>query len=281
MEEYMGTQFWWFYDVLILTIAACLLYNAVERGFNKLVFRLAGFLLAFVIGFFVSPPLSEFAYGAVFREKVTTQIQTKLEETEFFEAMASGLRQKFPDSEYGTMDKSTLLKSLQNGQTDSMQAEAAAGVLQPLLAHAVTTFPQEKLQDYFAENETAFRDFLNFMQAENYADAAVSLESGYFLSYYQKLISMVIFLLLELVVLIIVGIISAMAGDVEQFMHVSRFDRILGLLVGLIEIACVLVSVVVAVRLIVLATDNMMMLFNEQVIAETKLFRLLYQCLPD
>ncbi len=280
MEEYMGTQFWWFYDVLILTIAACLLYNAVERGFNKLVFRLAGFLLAFVIGFFASSPLAEFAYRAVFKENITVQIQTKLEETDFFEAMTSGLRQKFPDSEYAKIDKATLLSTLQSGEINNMYEEAAAGVLQSLLINVVTPFPQEKMQDYFAGDQSTFRQFLIFMQEGNFSEAAGILENGYFASFYQKLISMVVFLLLEAVVLIIAGIISAMAGDVEQFMHVSRFDRILGLLVGIIEIACVLISLVVAVRLVIAATDNMMMLFNEQTIAETKIFRLLYQWVP-
>ena len=277
----MGTQFWWFYDVLIVTIAACLLYNAVERGFNKLVFRLAGFALAFVVGYFASTPLTDIAYRTLYSEKVTTQVQTNLEEKDFYEAMASTLRQKFPESEYRSTDKLQLIKALQDGQMNSMYAQAAASVLETSLANAVDLYPQQSLQDYFAENETVLRDFLNYMQEEQFAEAAGTLENGYFSSFYQKLIRMVLFVLLEVVVLIIVGIISAMAGDVEQFMHVSRFDRILGLLVGLIEVAVVLVSVAVAVRLIIMATDNMMMLFNEQTIAETKLFRLLYQCLPE
>ncbi len=277
----MGTQFWWFYDVLIVTIAACLLYNAVVRGFNKLVFRLAGFTLAFVVGFFASTPLADFAYRAIFKEKVTAQVQTELEEMNFFDVMASGLRQKYPESEYGKIDKQQLLKLLQDGQMNSMYAEVTASVLEPSLSHDLSPFPQQKMQDYFAENETAFQDFLNFMREEQYTEAAGILENGYFASFYQKLIRMVLFILLVVVVLSIGGIISALAGDVEQFMHVSRFDRLLGLMVGLIEIACVLFSVVITVRLIIASTDNMMILFNEQTIAETKLFRLLYQCIPN
>lgn len=273
----MGTEFWWFYDVLILTIAACLLYNAVERGFNKLVFRLAGFVLSFVIAFFASAPLGNLAYRSIFKDNITTQIQTDITETDYFEAMAATLRRQFPQSEYADMDRQQLIASLQDGQMNSSYAQAAGSVLQTQLSQSISLFPQQTLEEFAVENEAVMHAFLTALIGEDAERASDNLEANYFESFYQKQIRMAVFLLIELVVLIIVGIISAMAGDVEEFMHVSVFDRLLGAMVGLVEIACVLFSVVIAVRLIVMSTDNMMILFNEPTIAATQLFRFLYQ----
>ena len=41
----MGTQFWWFYDVLAVSISVGVLYVAVQKGINKTMFPLIGFLV--------------------------------------------------------------------------------------------------------------------------------------------------------------------------------------------------------------------------------------------
>ncbi len=276
----MGTQFWWFYDVLIVTIAAGLLYNALVKGFNKLVFQLVGFVLAFVIGFFGSRYLAAPTYRQMFQENVISNVQTELETMDLFETMASVIRQKHPDSEYAQADKQTLIEeSLHNNGGSAVHVEAAAAVIDSQLSNIISPYPQQPLQDYFTERAEIFGQFISSAAGEDYHSAAICLADGYFSPYYQNIIRMVLFLLLEVVVLIIVGIISGMAGDLEQFMHIRRFDRALAVPVGLIEIACVLISFVVAVKLIVAATDNMMLLFNEETISETKIFQLLYQYL--
>ncbi len=275
----MGTQFWWFYDVLIVTIAAGLLYNAVAKGFNKLVFQLVGFVLAFVVGFFGSGLLCEPTYRMIFQENTVLEVQTELESMDFREALASSVRQNAPDSEYARMETQKLIEDLQNNGASEVHREACASVLHSQLSKTISPYPQQTLQVYFSENTEGFGQFLSAAVNGDYHAAAAWLEEGYFRPFYQLMIRMVLFLLLEVVVLIIVGIIAGMTGNTEHLMHIRRFDRVLAVPVGLIETACVLISLVVAVKLIVSATDNMMLLFNEETISETKLFRLLYQYL--
>ena len=56
-----------------------------------------------------------------------------------------------------------------------------------------------------------------------------------------------------------------------------RGNHILAFPIGLVQAAAVLIAVTVAVRLIVLGTGNMMILFNQETIDKTMLFHYLYE----
>jgi hypothetical protein len=105
------------------------------------------------------------------------------------------------------------------------------------------------------------------------------LEENYLHPAYQPLVRMGVFLLLETVVLIIFGIISSMAGNLEEQMHIRRGNHLLAIPVGLVEAACVLIMLTVAVKLLICLTDSQMILFNEATVERSKLFRLLYDAL--
>ena len=53
----MGTQFWWFYDVLIIAVAAGLLYNAAAKGLNKMIFPLVLFIFPSIFVIVLLPAL--------------------------------------------------------------------------------------------------------------------------------------------------------------------------------------------------------------------------------
>lgn len=273
----MGTQFWWFYDVLILVIAAGLLYNAVARGFSRLIFRLAGFVLAFAAGAFGSGALALPAYNMLYRENIIAAVQMECETLDLFGEMETYIRQNAADSELAGFDRSALMENTEGCYTSPVYTEAAAAVLDPQLSAKITPYPQRPLQDFLAQETVYSEPFLSEYAAGNYAAAAAMLEEGCFRPYYTEMVRMALFLLLELVVLIIAGIISSMAGNLEQQMHIRKFNRILAVPVGLVEVFCVIVSLTVAVQLVVMATDNMMLLFNEDTIAKTKLFQLIYE----
>lgn len=270
----MGTQFWWFYDVLILAIAAVLFYHAVSKGFNKMVFHLVGCILAFVIGIFGSGFLAEPVYNMLFRDAITAEVQVVFEETDLYEEMASYAREQYPESEFADADREMMM---QYEEGTPIYTEASAAVLEPLLVQKITPHPQRSLHDFFISEKVYFTEMLAAEADDNPAEAAAQLEKGYFRPFYVALMQMGLFLLLEIVVVIIVGIISGMAGSLEELMHIRKCNRLLAVPVALIEIFIVEISVTVAVKLIAVATNNMMLLFNQETINETMLFKFIFE----
>lgn len=274
----MGTQFWWFYDVLMLALTAGLLYNAIAKGFNKMVFQLVGFVLAFVIGFFGSGYLAEPAYDMLYREQITNTLHAAYEAPALYEAAAQGMQKNLPD---GAQADSAYLQEtaaaiLEGEEAPQWFAAAIGNAADMLIGSRISPSPEKTIGDLFTENPEVLRAFLEADAAGDAALVADRLERSYVRPYYIEMVKMAIFLLLQIVVLIVVGVIAGMAGNLEQHMHIRKFNRALAVPVGLIEVASVLIFFAVAVKLAVMATDNMMLLFNEETIAETKIFQLIY-----
>ncbi|MCL2072007.1 MAG: hypothetical protein FWH07_07230 [Oscillospiraceae bacterium] len=58
----MGTQFFWFYDILLAAILLGVVYMAVRIGFVKKVAGIVGVILAFTVAMGVSAPVAELVY---------------------------------------------------------------------------------------------------------------------------------------------------------------------------------------------------------------------------
>ncbi len=275
----MGTQFWWFYDVLVLALAAGLLYNAIAKGFNKLVFQLAGFVLAFVVGFFGSGYLAQPAYDVLYREQIRTTLTAAYDVSAFYETAAQGIQKNQPDGAPAQADavflQETAAAVLAGEEAPQWFITAIGSAADIMLGSQISPSPDRTISDLFAEDPEALSAFLE--AAGDAAQAADSLERSYVRPDYTQMLKMALFLLLQVVVLIVVGVISGMAGNLEEQMHIRKFNRALAVPVGLIEAASMLLFFAVAVKLAVMATDNMMLLFNEETVAETKLFRLIYR----
>jgi hypothetical protein len=70
----MGTQFFWFYDVLLVAIFLGLVYKCTRQGFAGGIVSFAGSLLAFVIALGISAPLSAHIYDTFVAPGVSDKI---------------------------------------------------------------------------------------------------------------------------------------------------------------------------------------------------------------
>lgn len=270
----MGTEFWWFYDVLTLTIAAGLLYHAAAKGFNKLIFQLVGTVLAFAAGFFGSGWLAEPVYSGIFCENNITVIRAEHEITDINAAVLEQAQRLYPEQTAELTEQEleqSIIQAKEGGTYPDWMPSAVGAAAEQMMTDALSPKPEKNLQMFIAENPQLMADVLASSDT-----AAQVLEREYYRPYYLQVVRMVAFLLLETVVLILAGIISGMIGDPEQLMHIRKCNKLLAIPAGLIQVFCVLVTFAVAVRLIVIATDDMMLLFNQAAIDETKLFKLLY-----
>lgn len=277
----MGTQFWWFYDVLTVTIAAGLLYAAVAKGFNKLVFRLIGVVLSFVIGFFGSQYLASPVYRTIYQEKVTATFQTDCEVLELYESTAQFVQQNgasdAPENANSALIADTAQEICAGSEAPAWFTEAVTAAVSGAVDGRIAPKPSHSLHEVLSADTEALCRILTAYDEGNPAAMAACLEEVYIRPDYTEMVRMGLFLILEAVVLIIVAILSGMAGNHEELMHIRKLNRPLAVFEGLLETAWALFTVVLAVKLIVAGTDNMMLLFNEETIAKTQIFKYIYQ----
>ena len=271
----MGVQFWWFYDVLAVSMIACTLYAAISKGFNKMIFRLIGAAAALLIGIYGSALLQNWGYSVLFRDPILSCAQQVLTETE----PAPAVYENSQYTEGGEMkNEAEALRRLEaaaDGEEDALLRDFTANVLQTRLS-ALRSAHERPLAELFAEQPEMYRRIVASWLSGDVQAGAECIEELYYRTSYTKLVRMGIFLLLEAVLLIIIGIIAAMAGSLDEQMHIRRMNRPLGAIAGLAEAAFLLVTVCVALRMLVTLTDNQMLLFNDETIGATRLFHWLY-----
>ena len=287
----MGTQFWWFYDVLAVTMMLGIGYAVISKGFNKVIFQLAAFILSILVGILGADLIAPKVYQEMFQEKILTSVQSSLEDENFdiyqrvaeSMAMSAPKEEKVPDAE--ALHKKLL--GVRNQETPSFEdwyLEAFGNVIEQRVndvqklhyVHSGQTTLSERIQ---TEPSSGLRDLLLCFEEDSDRDLATSIrtviEPVYQINYTQ-LVRLSLFLVIELVMLIICCIIASMTNNLEQSMHLRRGDHILALPVALVEMAVLLFILCVTIRLIAQITDNQMLLFNEETIQETLLFRHIY-----
>lgn len=73
----MGTEFFWFYDIVVVAIIVGIVIKCARKGFLS---TIAG-LLALVIAFVAALPLSEVISGKIYETVVRDNLETKIEES--------------------------------------------------------------------------------------------------------------------------------------------------------------------------------------------------------
>ena len=87
----MGSQFWWFYDVLAVAVILLVIYANAKRGFKKNFLVMIGYILSAVVASVASAMLAEPVYSGVIRESNLTAFEQVLTEYDGTEAIRDAL----------------------------------------------------------------------------------------------------------------------------------------------------------------------------------------------
>ncbi len=276
----MGAQFWWFYDVLFLSTALGIFYHAVQKGFRQEILNTICFLVAVVVSvggaWFLSLPI----YGGLFQERITVTLTRAIESEHFdiFENASEVLALNATEGEE-TPDAEGLRrigeKAVSGEECPEWFVETMGNVTESLISRWYAPHSEIPLASYFAGNLPAFYQFLNTWELSP-EDGAKILEAIYYRPAYLKLMKLVSILSFLLVMWIVFSVISSMMGDSEEQRPVTGKSRISAIPLGLIEATGTLLILTVIIRLTVALTDGQMLLFNQETMNHTILFRYVY-----
>ncbi|MCL1824018.1 MAG: hypothetical protein FWG44_07420 [Oscillospiraceae bacterium] len=76
----MGTQFYWFYDILIIAVFLGITFKCYKKGFISSLFGLIAVLVAFTAGLFLSGIMAAAIYNGFIKERVSDYIDKHIEE---------------------------------------------------------------------------------------------------------------------------------------------------------------------------------------------------------
>ena len=277
----MGTQFWWFFDVLIISAAGVILYSAAAKGVRRGLLRFFGLLFAVVIGFFGSHMLKEEVYSRLFYDRIQSALVYVLDDEEWdvFEASAEVLSMKAEEGEE-TQDAAALARiAKQQSEApepafDEAYTDLICSVLEARVSRAQEPHSAETLAALCQKSPNTLKAILSALLEENYPLAAQQIEVTLYRPGYVSLVRMGLFLGICLVVVILCAIISSMTKHSDE--KASERDQVAAIPMGIVEAACVLLMIVVATRFLVTITDGKMLVFDPETIAHTKIFRHLY-----
>lgn len=76
----MGTEFFWFYDVILAAILIGMLFVGAKKGFVRMVLSLASFVISFVIALIISNAISGWIYDSFISKPLEQTISTSINE---------------------------------------------------------------------------------------------------------------------------------------------------------------------------------------------------------
>ncbi|MCR4646770.1 MAG: hypothetical protein K5695_15400 [Oscillospiraceae bacterium] len=286
----MGTQFWWFFDAVVVCVAIGFIYSAAAKGFNKGVFRLAGFVLAMLLGLLGSAGLQGFVYQSLFRASIEDAITSVVsdEEWDIFQAASEQLAISAPDDSTPDPEEfDRIFQEVSSGDAQTIYPDwfisSVCEVTEAALVKQRRPHAAERMAVLYdtAHDYKGFCTIVTVLHTHSDPQPAVStIEETLYRPGYLRMIRMALLLIIGAAILLIFGIISAMAGSLEEQMHLGKSNHVLGVLVGIVETAGILLFFIAAVRMIIIMTDGQMLVFNPETIGETKLFRYLYDLIP-
>lgn len=284
----MGTQFWWFYDILLLCVAGGTLYAAIARGFNKGIFRLVGFVAAMILGVWGSGLFQNSIYESLFREGITTSVETVLadEEWQVFdnaaEALALADTEAQQDAEAFRLEQAEMGKRLKDGEQggdvvySDWFVKPVCDVIESAVSVRQKPHAEQPLSVLYADDATGLYTLLEQMNSGDIESAASALEKVLYRPSYLHIVRIAMFLLIQFVVLIICVVVSVTAGNLEQQMHIRKGNHVLAIPIGLLEVTCLVIILTVLIWLMILLTDGQMLLINTETIEKTILFKYIY-----
>ena len=221
----MGTQFWWFFDAVVICITVGFIYSAAAKGFNKGVFRLAGFTVAILAGIFGSAALQGFVYQSIFRAPIESAILEVVgnEEWDAFEEASELLAISAPDDSSPSREEyEAVYQSVETGGGETMYPDwfisSLCDVTEAALVKQRRPHTVERMSVIYdqAHDYSGFCTLVNALHSRESAAAAAQIEETMYRPGYLRMIRTALLLIIAAAILLIFGIISSMAGNLEE-----------------------------------------------------------------
>lgn len=292
----MGTQFAWYYDVVVAAILLIFLYIGGKRGFLKSFVLIAGYIAAFLLSYFVSSIASPIIYEHTLQPKITEIITEKIDNIDILGELKKSLDSEelgitFENDELSAVIKESSgnlgedLESYITGKFSNVnvKSEDIDAKLQEIVNSEVVddflgslpAYMQAPVKEYVDKSQETLSAAVKSLVGTK-AEAAAYIEESFVREGIITMIKIIIFMVLFSLIMILVRAISGGLSAVNKIPVAGSLNTFLGMVLGLIQGVVILLIVALVLRVLISFTGNQMIVLNTQTIDETYLFRYFY-----
>ncbi|MDE5917577.1 MAG: CvpA family protein, partial [Oscillospiraceae bacterium] len=76
----MGEKFWWIYDILSAAVIIFFIYRSVKKGFSKILIKVAGCVVSFILALVISKHAAGFVYDKFIKETSMNAVKEAMDE---------------------------------------------------------------------------------------------------------------------------------------------------------------------------------------------------------
>lgn len=298
----MGTQFWWFYDVLAVAAVLICVFITAKKGLLKAGAALVGYILSFAIAMSVSAPVANTIYNSAISKSNTDKLRDSILSDGFLASLGDYIEteyevivdlQKIKNIYEGDKDfDSEMYKYLNNINSKTVTTEdefyktlhnGYAEVMSDLISDKLSLYAGESAAEQIRKKPQEMDEVIPlfiFDEEAKARPAAEKIEKTYVAEPYKKMVRLVCFVIILIVLLLIsIFIATAFGGRYENEGSIGQ--TILSGAIGVFKGAVVVFAIAAVVRLYVILGSDKMLFFNHTAIDKTFIFKYVYNIIQD
>lgn len=295
----MGTQFWWFYDVLALAIILVCAFMWGRKGALKGAFAAVGGVLSIMLAFGISGAVSDGLRQITVKSGDVRKIEQHLTPDTFTDEMAvylenMGYSIRVDRKKLGEiLDKTdiqydeAIAKYINNVNSKRLEEdtqvlvekvhEGYALVINEIVRDSVNKFVASTAAEEVRKDPAMMQELIPLLRQEVSTKAADYIGENCTAPAYRTMFRLGSFAVLFIVLWIaLTAIIKALAVNKDSGSAAGALNHIIGAIMGAGAGAIIVIAVTAAVRLSVVLGGNEMLLFNEEVVDKSIIFKLIY-----
>lgn len=294
----MGTQFWWFYDVIALAVLLVCIFLSGKKGFIKGAFTAAACIISVLLASAVSTGISPDIYKSTMKNGNIKKLEKSIGSDTFTDKYADYLesmgyiitvnnsRLKEVLLSDGDIDKALCkyvnninARAVENDETvlTAKIREGYAVVMSEIVSQPLNKFAGETAADKIRSDSSDIQEIIKLMSdSETIREAAVYIDDNYTSGAYETIFGLFGFILIYIVIfLLVVCSVNSFTRN-REIQPQSMSSNIIGGLTGIITGAAMIFAAAVVVRLWAVMGGNEMLFFNNEAADRTYIFRYFY-----
>lgn len=295
----MGTEFWWFYDIIAVAITLVCIFLSAKKGVMKGTFAMTACILAAMLAYGISGSFSGSLYEMTVKSSNTKKISKNIEENTFLNKYSSYLEGLGYNIRVNTEKMDRIFKSggdyttnickyvnnINSREVESDEAvlrekviEGYAVVVSDLVYQSLNSkYVAESAAKLIRENSDSINDLIPLITNHDVQHgSAAYIVDNYTADAYKTIFRLALFVALFVVFAVIIGIfVKSFAGSKNDDFP-STGSHIAGGFVGIVSACFIIFAAAAAVRLWAVMGSNEMLFFNNDAVDRSYVFKYFY-----
>lgn len=294
----MGTQYSWFYDVIVAAIALVCIFIGSKKGVMKSVFAFVGIMLAVFLSYAISGAVSEtISNGAVSdgnSKKLLKNVDTETfisDYTEYLEHMGYSIVVKEEKVEAIFQNKeenidealAKYINNINGHPVDEKDAliekirEGYAVIINDLVSKSLSKYAAETSAQQIRADSSGMQELLPMlMESDNLRPATDFIAENYIAPAYYTITRLISFIVMFVfIALLLVFSVNAYFGR-REVAAIGVTSHVAGGIFGLITSIFIIFAVAVSVRIWAITGNNEMLFFNNDSVDRSYVFKYFY-----